>query len=164
MSKRSDASVEDSAIAFVQSRHGVDSDAVHVRSSFQGESASHVYFKQAVNGVPVANAVANVAFNKDNKVAAFGSSFVKAYKVAAATPSVTVEDAIAVAEKQLNGTFKAEEFPEPQLEYFAKDDGSLVLTHSFQVANDETGSWYEAFVDVQRPELDDVVEAIAKAG
>ena len=77
MSKRSDASVEDSAVAFVQSRHGVDSDAVHVRSSFEGETASHVYFKQAVNGVPVANAVANVAFNKANKVVSFGSSFVK---------------------------------------------------------------------------------------
>ena len=29
------------------------------------------------NGVPVANAVANVAFNKANKVVSFGSSFVK---------------------------------------------------------------------------------------
>jgi len=34
-----------------------------------------VYFSQ--DGVPFANAVANVAFNQDNKVIAFGSSFVK---------------------------------------------------------------------------------------
>ena len=29
------------------------------------------------NGVPVANAVANIAFNNANKVVSFGSSFVK---------------------------------------------------------------------------------------
>lgn len=29
------------------------------------------------NGIPIANAAANVAFNQDNKVVAFGSSFVK---------------------------------------------------------------------------------------
>ena len=29
------------------------------------------------DGVPVANAVANVAFNNDDKVVAFGSSFVQ---------------------------------------------------------------------------------------
>ncbi len=29
------------------------------------------------NGIPIANAVANVAFNKANKVVSFGSSFVK---------------------------------------------------------------------------------------
>ncbi|KAI0692817.1 Fungalysin metallopeptidase-domain-containing protein [Cerioporus squamosus] len=163
LSKRSDASLEDSAVAFVQSRHGVDADAVHVRSSFESEAASHVYFKQAVNGIPVANAVANVAFNKDNKVAAFGSSFVKTSKVAAATPSVSVEDAIAVAEKQLNGKFDADNFPEPQLEYFAKDDGSLVLTRSFQVRNEEASTWFEAFVDAHTGELVSVVDFVSKA-
>ena len=163
LSKRSDATLEDSAIAFVQSRSGVGSDAVHVRSTFNSETASHVYVKQRLNGVPVANAVANVAFNKANKVAAFGSSFVKASKVAASTPSVSVEDAIAAAEKQLSGTYDADNFPEPQLEYFAKDDDSAVLTHSFQVRNEEAGTWFEAFVDAHTGELVSVTDFVAKA-
>jgi len=32
------------------------------------------------NGIPIANAAANVAFNQDNKVVAFGSSFVQPSK------------------------------------------------------------------------------------
>ncbi len=61
----------------MQSRVGVDAEEVHLRSKTANEATNIVYFKQRVNGVPVANAVANVAFNKNNKVSAFGSSFVK---------------------------------------------------------------------------------------
>ncbi|KAH9887360.1 Fungalysin metallopeptidase-domain-containing protein [Cubamyces lactineus] len=160
LSKRSDASIEDAAAAFVQSRTGVTADAVHVRSSFEGEAARHVYVKQQLNGIPFANAVANVAFNKDNKVVAFGSSFVKvpSKKAAPATPSIKVEDAIASAEKALNGKYDAENFPEPTLEYFAKEDGSVVLTHVFQVRNVDAGTWYEAFVDAHSGELVSVTD------
>ncbi|KAI0363435.1 hypothetical protein BV20DRAFT_958322 [Pilatotrama ljubarskyi] len=165
LSKRADASIEDAAAAFVQSRVGVASDAVHVRSSFEGEAASHVYLKQKLNGIPLANAVANVALNKDNKVVAFGSSFVKApsKKVASSTPSVSVEDAIASAEELLKGTHDAENFPEPTLEYFAKDDGSVVLTHVFQVRNEAAGTWYEAFVDAHSGDLVSVTDFVSKA-
>ena len=62
---------------------------MHVRSSFEGESASHVYVKQKLNGIPFANAVANVAFNKDNKVTSFGASFVK---TPCERPSATCSD------------------------------------------------------------------------
>ena len=136
---------------------------MHLRSSFESDTARHVYVKQQANGIPFANAVANVAFNKDNKVAAFGSSFVKVSKVAAAQPSVTVENAIATAEKQLDGTFDKENFPAPQLEYFAKDDGSVVLTHSFQVRNEDKNTWYEAFVDAHSGELVSITDFVAKA-
>lgn len=122
-----------------------------------------MYFRQKVNGVPVANAVANVAFNKENKIASFGSSFVKAKKIAAPTPSISVEDAIAAAQRQLNGEYNTGEFPEPQLEYVARDDDSLVLTHSFQVANEKTGTWYEAFIDAHSGELVSVVDFVARA-
>ncbi|KAI0765479.1 Fungalysin metallopeptidase-domain-containing protein [Fomes fomentarius] len=153
LSKRADASLEDSATAFVQSRVGVDAEEVHLRSKTANEATNIVYFKQRVNGVPVANAVANVAFNKNNKVSAFGSSFVKSTKAAAAEPSISSDEAIATAESKLNGKYDAENFPEPQLEYFAKDDDSLVLTHSFQVRNEEAGTWYEAFVDAHTGDI-----------
>ncbi|KAI0634676.1 Fungalysin metallopeptidase-domain-containing protein [Trametes polyzona] len=165
LSKRADASIEDSAIAFVQSRAGVDSDAVHVRSSFEGEAAHHVYVKQQLNGIPFANAVANVAFNKDNKVVAFGSSFVQVpkKKVVSTEPSVKVEDAIASAEELLKGKHDAENFPAPTLEWFAKDDGSIALTHVFQVRNEEAGTWYEAFVDAHSGDLVSVTDFVSKA-
>ena len=38
------------------------------------------------DGVPLANAVANVAFNKDNKVVSFGSSFIKPSKLSHISP------------------------------------------------------------------------------
>ncbi|EIW51569.1 uncharacterized protein TRAVEDRAFT_176097 [Trametes versicolor FP-101664 SS1] len=164
LSKRADASIEDSAIAFVQSRAGVDSDAVHVRSAFEGEVAHHVYVKQQLAGIPFANAVANVAFNKDNKVVAFGSSFVQVPKAKlATTPSVAVADAIAAAEELLSGTHDAENFPEPTLEWFAKEDGSVALTHVFQVRNEEAGTWFEAFVDAHSGDLISVTDFVSKA-
>ena len=146
----------------MQSRNGVDSDAIHLRSSFESDTASHVYVKQAFNGIPVANAVANVAINKANKVATFGSSFVKASKVASPTPAISVEDAIATAEKQLDGTFEKDNFPEPALEYLSKDDGSVVLAHVFQVRNEEAGSWFEAFVDAHTGDLVAVTDFVSK--
>lgn len=48
-----------------------------VKSTSEADEIKHAYIQQKVNGVPYANAVANVAFNKDDKVVAFGSSFVK---------------------------------------------------------------------------------------
>ena len=50
---------------------------VEVKSTSENSEAKHAYVHQRLNGVPFANAVANVAFNKDNKVVAFGSSFIK---------------------------------------------------------------------------------------
>ena len=57
----------------------------------------------------------------------------------------------------------ADEPSEPQLEYFAKDDDSAVLTHSFQVRNEEAGTWFEAFVDAHTGELVSVTDFVAKA-
>ena len=75
--KRADATVEDAAVAFVASHLGVAADDVHIRSTSENSDTRHAYIQQKLNGVPFANAVANVAFNKDDKVVAFGSSFVK---------------------------------------------------------------------------------------
>ncbi len=136
---------------------------MHVRSSFTGEHASHVYVKQQTNGIPFANAVANVALNKDNKVVAFGSSFVQVSKVADSKPTVTTADAIATAEKQLSGKFDAENFPAPTLQYFAKEDNTAALVHTFQVRNEAAGTWFEAFVDAHSGELISVTDFVNKA-
>ncbi|KAI0069746.1 hypothetical protein K474DRAFT_992389 [Panus rudis PR-1116 ss-1] len=161
LSKRADVDVGDAAIAFVQSKVGADD--VQVRSTSEGQKARHAYLQQKLNGIPVANAVANVAFNKDNRVVAFGNSFVKPSSVAAAEPSVKVEDAIKTAEDALQGKFDAENFPAPSTEYVVKQDGSAALAHVFQVRNEEAGTWYEAFVDAHSGELVSVTDFVSKA-
>ena len=78
MSKRADATIEDATVAYVSEKLGVQGDNVHISSTSAIDGVSHAYVQQKVNGIPVANAVANIAFNSDNKVVAFGNSFVKA--------------------------------------------------------------------------------------
>lgn len=96
LSKRAADNLEDAAVSFIRSHLGIGPDSVSFRSGFAGEVSKHAFVKQQVvsnnqfmccflcllsfllkNGVPVANAVANVAFNDADKVVAFGSSFVK---------------------------------------------------------------------------------------
>ncbi|TCD65526.1 hypothetical protein EIP91_002534 [Steccherinum ochraceum] len=163
LAKRADGSVGDAAAAFVESQLGVKASDVQVKSTSETSEAKHAYIQQRVYGVPFANAVANVAFNKDDKVVAFGSSFVKPKSVASSTPSVAIEDAIATAEQKLNGKFDTESFPAPTLEYVAQQDGNAVLTHVFQVRNEDTFDWYEAFVDAHSGALVSVTDFKAHA-
>ncbi|KAJ7260117.1 Fungalysin metallopeptidase-domain-containing protein [Mycena rebaudengoi] len=161
LAKRADVSLEERALAFVQSRAGLQAGpTIAYRSGFEGEAADHAYLRQTVNGIPVANAVANVAFNKDDKVVAFGSSFVTSSNIASPTPSVSIEDATSAAEDALDGTFN--EHPST-LEYLATEDGSLLLTHVMQIQNEETGAWFEAFVDAHTGELVSVTDFVSKA-
>jgi extracellular elastinolytic metalloproteinase len=93
LARRDGFDLESAATAFVQSKLGVDSDAVNIQSSFVNNVAKHAFVKQQSvrtssrisglpsynviqSGVPFANAVANVVFNNDGKVTSFGSSFV----------------------------------------------------------------------------------------
>lgn len=46
LTKRADASLEDTALEFVKSRLSVDSSAVKFKSGFSGEVSSHAYVKQ----------------------------------------------------------------------------------------------------------------------
>jgi extracellular elastinolytic metalloproteinase len=77
--------------------------------------------------------------------------------VAASTPSLSTEDAIARAEQVLQAKYN--NLP-TQLEYYAKDDGSLVLTHVVQVQT--SSSWYEAFVDADSGEIVGVNDFVAR--
>ncbi|KDQ25228.1 hypothetical protein PLEOSDRAFT_1045914 [Pleurotus ostreatus PC15] len=146
-------------IAVVRQRLGVDERSVNFKSGFSQSSESYGYVKQQHNGIPFANAVANVAF-KDDKIVAFGSSFVKTKNIASFTPAVSLDKAISIAENALDG--KRNEHP-AALEYYAKPDGSVVLTHVLQVQNEAADTWYEAFVDAHSGEVVSVTDFVADA-
>ncbi|KAJ6448194.1 Fungalysin metallopeptidase-domain-containing protein [Mycena sanguinolenta] len=158
--KRAEVTLEEKALAFIQSHLNIAPDAVVFKSGFAGEVAEHAFLRQAIDGIPVANAVANVAFNKDDNVVAVGSSFVPATNVASSVPSVSLADAITAAEGALDGTFNRHP---PTLEFLALEDGSLRLTHVFQIQNEDTNAWVEAFVDAHTAELLSITDFVAKA-
>ncbi|KAJ7247321.1 Fungalysin metallopeptidase-domain-containing protein [Mycena rebaudengoi] len=137
--KRAGASLQESSVAFIQDK---------LNLTYTGAAARYSYAAQTHKGISYANAVANVAFNKDDKVVVFGSSFV--------TPK-----ARATAEKQLAGSHEG--LSASKFKYLAKDDGSAALVYSFQVSNEATGTWYEAFVDAHSGELLSVVDFVAQA-
>ncbi|CAE6475720.1 unnamed protein product, partial [Rhizoctonia solani] len=82
---------EEAAMAFLEEKLGVDPDALARKSGHSSDVVSSQYFRQKINGIPVANAVANVAL-KGDRVVSFGSSFVKPKTVADATPKLSKED------------------------------------------------------------------------
>ncbi|KAF9456507.1 Fungalysin metallopeptidase-domain-containing protein [Collybia nuda] len=150
LSKSSSSTIESSTLSFIASRLKVDSSAIKFRTSHLGEITSHAYVSQVHDGISFANAVANVAFNRGNKVVAFGSSFVTPKTIAPSTPAITLKAAITTAENVLDGKFN--DHP-PTVEYLVKDDESVVLTHVVQIQNDAAGAWYQAFVDAHSGEL-----------
>ncbi|KAI0344183.1 hypothetical protein BDW22DRAFT_1137358 [Trametopsis cervina] len=160
LSKRATEDLEDASVSAVHARLGLNQDQVAYKSGFSGEAAHHGYVRQLVNGIPVANAVANVAFNQDNKLVAFGNSFVKPAKVAAATPSISVEQAISKAENALGGKYN--DWP-ATLEYVAREDGSLSLAHVVQVRDEAKSLWVEAFVDAHNGDVIHLTDFVNKA-
>ncbi|KAM5541593.1 hypothetical protein V8D89_004783 [Ganoderma adspersum] len=160
LSARAEFSLEDAAVSFVQSKLNVTSDAAAYRTGYSNDVVQHAYIHQQINSIPVANAVANVAFNKANKVVSFGSSFVKPSNVPSTTPSVSVTDAISKAESELGGTYN--QHP-TKLEFVAKQDGSVTLTHVVQVRDDSNAMWYEAFVDAHTGDIVQLTDFVAHA-
>ncbi|KAJ7233645.1 Fungalysin metallopeptidase-domain-containing protein [Mycena rebaudengoi] len=159
--KRAGASLRASSLAFIQDKLNVKTGDIAFTSGYTGATASYTYTAQTHKGIPFANAVANVAFNQDDKVVAFGSSFVTPKTIADSSPSISFEDARATAEKQLAGSHKG--MPPSKLKYLAKEDGSAALVYSFQVNNQESGTWYEAFVDAHSGELLSVVDFLSES-
>lgn len=159
LAKRDNPDLEESAIAFVGSRLGVSKSAITFKSGFTGETARHAFVKQTHDGVPFANAVANVAFNRENRVVAFGTSFVKPTRVSSSQPSIPIDNAIAKAEELIDGKHNGHP---PSIEFLALPDGSAVLTHVIQIQNDKTGTWVEAFIDAHTGQLRSVTDFVNK--
>jgi len=160
LSKRADLDLDDSAKSFLASHLKVDPAAVTVHSSFSGDVARHAFLKQTHDGIEFANAVANVAFNNDNKVVSVGSSFVQPKSIASSKPTVSLKDATATAEKALDGTFDGHP---PKIEFLVKEDNTVALTHVMQIRNEAAGTWFEAFVDAHSGQLLSVTDYVAKA-
>ncbi|KAF9261837.1 hypothetical protein L218DRAFT_474630 [Marasmius fiardii PR-910] len=152
--------IEDKTTQFVSSQLNVDSTTVSFKSGYTRENGEIFgYAKQAHDGVPFVNAVANVVF-KNNKVVSFGQSFVDTSKIADSKPTVDVSTVIPNVESTLQG--KKNEI-DPTIEYLALQDGTVALAHVFQVQNDDAGTWYEAYVDAHSGELLSVTDFVAHA-
>ncbi len=65
-----------------------------------------------------------------------------------------------MAENMLGGTYNKWN---STLEYLVKEDNTAALTHVVQIQNQDTGAWYEAFVDAHSGELLSVTDFVAKA-
>ncbi|KAI9443781.1 Fungalysin metallopeptidase-domain-containing protein, partial [Lactarius indigo] len=152
--------IKAASVAFLASKLGVQQNDIHFRTSAKAEVGQHAFLKQQINGVPVANAVANVAFSDDGKVLSFGSSFVKPTGSADQTPTVSLNDAIATAEKAIGGTHNGQP---ATLEFLIQPDGSAVLTHVIQIQNEAAGTFVEAFVDAHANKVVSVTDFVTKA-
>lgn len=148
-----------SAISFIASELGVDSSTVMYNSGHTAENdMSYAYAKQYHDGVPFANAVANVAF-KNGKAVSLGSSFVDTSNIASSQPTVELDSIISKVEDAFTATYSDIN----SLEYFALADGSVALAHVVQVLNSGANKGYEAFVDAHSGDIIAVTDFSAQA-
>ncbi|KAF4616520.1 hypothetical protein D9613_008902 [Agrocybe pediades] len=152
--------LKDATFSFVKTL-GIGSDNVQWKSGFSAGDHKVAFLKQSINGIPLANAVANVAFNGE-KVVSYASNFVdtKSAKVAPSEPTVSWRSVLADVEETLGGKYNNFN---ASLEYLAMSDGSIALTHVIQVQNEETNAWYEAYIDAHNGELVSVTDFVADA-
>ncbi|KAF9531236.1 metalloprotease [Crepidotus variabilis] len=150
---------EESGAAFAQYKLGVSADQIKHQSGFSSEVADHVYLAQVHDGVPFANAVANVAM-KDGKVISFGSSFVETGHIAASRPTANLDTSVKVAEAALLATHS--DIP-PALEYLVQPSGEIALVHSVQVKNETSGVWGIAYVNAHTGKFLSIASFVAQA-
>ncbi|KAJ7590715.1 Fungalysin metallopeptidase-domain-containing protein [Mycena floridula] len=152
-------SLKDTSISFIQSQLNLTAAQMGWKSGYAADlNTKFAYIKQYHDGIPFANAVANVAFKQD-KVVSFGSSFVEVGKIASSIPSIAVEDIIPGVEESLQGTHNGF----TSLEYLSRPDGSVALAHTVQIRNETEGTWYEAFVCAHSGALMSVTDFVADA-
>ncbi|KZV80907.1 hypothetical protein EXIGLDRAFT_732102 [Exidia glandulosa HHB12029] len=143
------ANFKASALSYIHQELGEEN--VQYTSGYTSPVASHHYVNQHFNGIPVVNAVAHSSLNKDGNVVAFSSSFVTGKpNVAPATPSISKEDALEAVKTKLGATPTDREI---KLEYFASDDGSVILSHVVEAHIDDNGHLVEAFINAHTGEL-----------
>ncbi|EUC62782.1 extracellular metalloproteinase MEP [Rhizoctonia solani AG-3 Rhs1AP] len=157
LSKRGiNASSSDAAKQFLVSETGTHPDEVVHRTGHTSDGISNEYFHQQLNGIRVANAVANVAI-RDGKVISYGANFVKPRSVRPAIAQISAEDAIRRAESVTGAKYNS--YPLVQ-EYFIKDTGDAVLVYSVEVENEETHEWYSVHVDATNCEVVNIVDFV----
>ncbi|ESK92607.1 putative extracellular elastinolytic metalloproteinase precursor [Moniliophthora roreri MCA 2997] len=147
---------------YTTSGKGVDLPKSLVQSSIEEQVVpflSYGYVKQYHDGVPFVNAVANVALKQD-RVVAFGQSFVDTTNIADSKPSVEVASVIPRVEQALDGKHNS---VQPTVEYLTLQDSSIVLFHVIQVQNEAAMTWHEAYVDAHSGELVSITDFVAQA-
>ncbi|VDC06710.1 unnamed protein product [Peniophora sp. CBMAI 1063] len=159
LAKRDGFDLQSAAKSFTASKLDVSADDIQYNTGYSADVTHHAFIKQQANGVSFANAVANVAFNKDGKVTSFGSSFVDTSAIAPSTPSVAVEDAIKTAEAALGASASDQT---SLLQYLALSDGSIALTHVVRIQDDAKGIAVDAFVDAHTNKLVSVVNFVTQ--
>ena len=80
--------------------------------------------------------------------------------VPSTTPSISSDDAISKAESELGAKYN--QHP-TKLEFVAKQDGSVALTHVVQVRDDSKAMWYEAFVDAHTGDIIQLTDFVSHA-
>ena len=80
--------------------------------------------------------------------------------VPSTTPSISAADAISKAESELGGAYTGHP---TKIEFVAKQDGSVALTHVVQVRDDSEAMWYEAFVDAHTSDIVQLTDFVAHA-
>jgi extracellular elastinolytic metalloproteinase len=153
--------VASAATTFLHTRLNVDQGSYQATHTAVTDTVTHVYLKQVINGTPVVNGVANVAMKSGSKVASFGANFVKPTRVASVTPGITVDQAIAAAEKQLGATRVAD--APTSIEYFLTPQNEAVLVHVVQVQTANVANWFQAYVDASTGTVVGQVDFVAHA-
>ncbi|KAF9486149.1 metallo proteinase 10 [Pholiota conissans] len=154
-------SLGDTAKSFLSSELGISEDNVEYKSGYTEGSTRVAFVKQSINGIPLANSVANIAFNGD-KVVSYGSSFVdtNSSKIASPEPTVGWRSVLSTIEDNLDAKYNDHN---ATLEYLVQSDGSISLTHVIQVQNQNTSAWYEAYIDAHSGDLLSVTDFVADA-
>jgi extracellular elastinolytic metalloproteinase len=155
------SSLASAASTFLQTRLNIDQGSYQATHSAVTDTVTHVYLKQVINGIPVVNGVANVALKSGAKVASYGANFVKPSHVSSATPSITVDQALAAAEKQLSATRVAD--APTSTEYFLTAQNEAVLVHVVQVQTANVANWFQAYVDAATGSVIGQVDFVAHA-
>ncbi|KAH7105119.1 Fungalysin metallopeptidase-domain-containing protein [Auriculariales sp. MPI-PUGE-AT-0066] len=136
------SSFKDSALAYLGQELG--SEQLDFHSSFEADTAKHVYVSQKLNGFKVANAVAHSTLNSKGKVVAFSSSFVTPQNKPATKAKISTDAALTAVKSKLGATPTGRD---TSLEYFSTDSGDLVLSHVIEARVDGNGHLVEAFID-----------------
>ncbi|KAG8961260.1 hypothetical protein FRC00_012832 [Tulasnella sp. 408] len=159
--------VEEAALSYLAEQTGLAKDSFKVRSGYTNDiGVTHIYLTQLLNGIPVTNGVANISFDKDGKVVAFGSNMVKPDQISPATPAFPQSSAIQSAEKAL-GIAHYDAIP-ATLAYVIQPAPSgtdpnrkwAMLTHQFQLRNADSSKWVQAYVDATNPKKGDVLHVV----